>query len=279
MATPPDFTIVESIFRKRLRPLVPESQGDAMTANADGLSAAHLAELWHLARQLQRCDTVSEAEALALDAMNRSDRSTAMEHAIADTVGPALESIRERQRLRSLAIRDPLTGLFNRSFMEEELIRLIHHMTRAGRPMAVAMLDLDHFGNHNSDHGHRAGDVVLQCVAGLFQGFRRGSDVACRYGGDEFVLIMPEATAIQAAARIDPLCRRLAATTLPHERRLVPPVTVSVGVAEFPTHGTTSVALLEAADTALYRAKAAGRNRICQASAAGDEPVRGDAGP
>lgn len=259
--------------------LVPESRGDAMTANADGLSAAHLAELWQLARQLQRCDSVREAEALALDATNRSDRSTAMERAIADTVGPALESLRERQRLRSLAIRDPLTGLLNRSFMEEELIRLVHHMARLGRPMAVVMLDLDSFRDHNSDHGHRAGDLVLQSVAALFQGFRRGSDVACRYGGDEFVLIMPEATAVHAAARIDPLRRRLAETTIPHERRPVTPVTLSAGVAEFPRHGTTSVALLEAADAALYRAKQAGRNRICHASAAGDDTARGDTAP
>lgn len=248
------------------------ARGDAMNGEVAGLSAPHLATLWRLAMRLQRCETVPEAEALALEAEAACGRSSAMDRAIADTIGPALEIIRERQRLRSLAIRDPLTGLFNRVFMEEELMRLVHQMNRLGRPMAVAMIDLDRFRSFNEDHGHLAGDLVLRSVAAWFEGFRRGSDVACRYGGDEFVLILPEAGAVQTRARIDPLRRRLADTTILHEQRRLPAVTASVGVAEFPTDATTAVALLQAADEALYRGKQAGRDRICLAAAGETDP-------
>lgn len=99
-----------------------------------------------------------------------------------------------------MAICDPLTGLSNRRFMEEELDRQIHHMTLLSQPMAVAMLDLDSFRSCNEPHGHLAGDLVLRSLAVLLQGFRRGSDVPCRYGGEEFVLIIPAVlTAADAA--------------------------------------------------------------------------------
>lgn len=247
-----------------------------MTGDAAGLSAAHLATLWRLATRLHQCETAPEAESLALEAAAACERSSTMDQAIADTVCLAMESIRERQRLRSLAVRDPLTGLFNRVFMEEELARLVHQMKRLSRPMAVAMIDLDRFHGYNENHGHLAGDLVLRSVAAWFGAFRRGSDVACRYGGDEFVLILPEADAVQAMARIDPLRSRLAETTIPHEQRRLPPVTASVGVAEFPTDATTAIALLQAADEALYRGKQAGRNRTCLATAARHDKATGE---
>jgi diguanylate cyclase (GGDEF)-like protein len=250
-----------------------------MTGDAAGLSTAHLATLWRLAKQLHQCATAPEAEALAREAAAAGERSSAMDRAIADTIRPALAAIRERQRLRSLATRDPLTGLFNRGFMEEELIRLVHQMKRLRRPMAVAMIDLDHFRSFNEDHGHLAGDLVLRSVAAWFAGFRRGSDVACRYGGDEFVLIMPEALAVQAMTRIDPLLSRLAEPTILHEHRCLPRVTASVGVAEFPTDATTAITLLRAADEALYHGKQAGRNRICLATAARHDAAAGETAP
>lgn len=228
------------------------------------LTAAELAMLWQLARQLHTCASLAEAEALAASASaEASGRSPAFEQALRETVAPALESLREREQLESLAIRDPLTGLYNRRFMEEELSRQLGRVRRLGQPLAVAMLDLDHFRQYNERHGHLAGDLALQSLAMLLQGFRQEGDVPCRYGGEEFVLIMPATTAAEASARLEPLRRRLAETDILHEGRLLEPVSASIGVAEFPTDGDSPAALLEAADAAMYRSKRSGRNRIC----------------
>jgi diguanylate cyclase (GGDEF)-like protein len=234
-----------------------------------GLAADDLSLVWHLAMRLPRCNSVAQAEAVVSEATAGIDQTPAMQQAIAATVAAAIDAIRDRERLRDLAICDPVTGLYNRRFMEEELARQIPHMKRIGQPMAVAMLDLDHFRGCNDAHGHLAGDLVLRSVAVLLQGFRQGSDVPCRYGGEEFVLIMPSATAADAVARLEPLRCRLADMGVHHEGRLLQPVTASIGVAEFPTHGVTGTAVLNAADAALYRAKRAGRNQIRMAIAAG----------
>ena len=231
-----------------------------------GLTAADLALLWRLARALHACDTPAEAEALAAQAVAAaSGCPPTLAAAIADTVTPALEGLRQREQLRSLAIRDPLTGLYNRRFLEDELARQIARVQDEGGPLAVALLDLDQFRDYNARHGHLAGDLVLRSLAVLLEGFCQGSDVPCRYGGEEFVCIMPAATAAQAAARLEPLRRRLAETGIHHEGRLLQPVTASIGVAECRDAGTAAVALVDRADRAMYRAKRSGGNRICSA--------------
>jgi diguanylate cyclase (GGDEF)-like protein len=241
-----------------------QDEGPALDRDDSKLLAADLAMLWQLATRLQSCGTLAEAEALAAGAMAEARcHSPALEQAVAETTAPALESLREREQLRSLVIRDPLTGLYNRRFMEEELSRQLAHARRDGQPLAVAMLDLDHFRNYNERHGHLAGDLMLRSLAVLLQGFRQGSDVACRYGGEEFVLIMPAATAAQAVARLEPLRCRLTETGIYHEGRMLQPVSASIGVAEFPTDGDSTAELLAAADAAMYRCKKSGRNRIC----------------
>jgi diguanylate cyclase (GGDEF)-like protein len=233
-----------------------------------GLTAEESSLLWQLAMRLPRCDSEAEAEAVVMQATAGLEQPPAFRDALAATTAAAIDAIRDRERLQTLAICDPLTGLSNRRFMEEELDRQIHAMMRLGQPMAVALLDLDHFRRCNEAHGHLAGDLVLRSLAVLLQGFRRGSDVPCRYGGEEFVVIMPATSAADAAARLEPLRLRLAETGIHHEGRPLQPVTASIGVAEFPWHGTTGTALLSAADAALYRAKRAGRNRICTANPA-----------
>jgi diguanylate cyclase (GGDEF)-like protein len=233
-----------------------------------GLSAADHAWLWQLARRLQECELVAEAEALASDAGERGRAgSSALARAVAETVGPALTSLREREQLRNLVIRDPLTGLYNRRYLEEELGRQIDQARRRPDPLAVALLDLDHFRDYNERHGHPAGDLVLQLVGLLLQGFRRGDDVPCRYGGEEFVVIMPAVTVAEAVDRLDPLRAALAETAPHREGRPLPPVTASIGVAGLPDHGLSAAALLDAADAAMYGAKRAGRNRVCPAAA------------
>lgn len=245
-----------------------EHRVSGLVEHAAGLTANELALLWHLAMRLPRCDSIADLEAAVAQTTAGPAESAAFQQAVAHTVAAAIDAIRDRERLQGLAICDPLTGLSNRRFMEEELDRQMHLMTQLGRPMAVAMLDLDHFRDCNERHGHLAGDLFLRSLAVLLQGFRQGSDVPCRYGGEEFVLIMPAANASEAVARLEPLRRRLTEMGIHHEGRLLEPVTASIGVAEFPAHGVTGTAVLKAADAALYQAKRAGRNRICLADPA-----------
>ena len=233
------------------------------------LTPADITALWHLAKRLHRCESVAAAEAARADALAAGGCSPEWQQAVAETVDAALHTLREHERLHALAIRDPLTGLFNRRFMEDELARQIverqQHQQHQGT-MAVALLDLDRFRTVNERSGHLAGDQVLRSLAVLLQGFRQEKDVPCRYGGEEFVLIMPAQTAATAMIRLELLRSQMAEMVIHCEARQLDPVTASIGLAEFPTHGTTATALLAAADAALYRAKQAGRNRVCLAA-------------
>ncbi|MBI3932743.1 MAG: diguanylate cyclase [Acidobacteria bacterium] len=179
----------------------------------------------------------------------------------AGSVALALANLRLRESLRHQSIRDPLTGLFNRRYLEESAEGAVRRSLRSGRPIAVVMLDLDHFKALNDEHGHAAGDAVLQELGVLLLGLVRAGDIACRYGGEEFVLILPEASLSDAHGRAEGL--RESVTQL--QVRLpkgTARLTASLGVAALPEHGTAAEALLRAADAALYRAKAEGRNRV-----------------
>ena len=186
--------------------------------------------------------------------------------AAADNVSLALANLRLRESLHSLSIRDPLTGLYNRRFMEEALAREISRMTRSQKPLTVAMLDVDHFKHFNDAYGHEAGDTVLKEFALLLSGFRQGSDLACRYGGEEFLLILPELGAEHAFARLDKFRESVGHLSVMLHGKPLPGITVSIGAAIFPGHGGSGGALLKAADDAMYRAKANGRNRTELAS-------------
>lgn len=229
-----------------------------------GLSSEELGWLWQLARRLHECDDLAAADALAAEASAEclARRSEALAVALAETLGPALNASRDRERLRSLAIRDPLTGLTNRRFLDEELPRQVARTAGQSAPLAVAMLDLDRFRNYNERYGHLAGDIALQSLGVLVQGFRQSDDVACRFGGEEFVLLMPAATVATAAGRLEGLRAALAETVIHHAGRRLEPITASIGLACHPTHGTSGQALLRAADEALYQAKRTGGNRI-----------------
>lgn len=190
---------------------------------------------------------------------------------LASTMGEqsalALANLRMRETLRSQSVRDPLTGLFNRRYMEETLEREIRRAERGGRPLSVMMLDLDHFKQFNDTFGHSAGDSLLRELGTMLRANLRAGDIACRFGGEEFVLILPEAALNCAWSRAEQL--REAAKHL-HVSRLgesLGPVTVSLGVAAFPEHGASGEVLIETADAALYRAKSEGRDRVVVASA------------
>lgn len=184
---------------------------------------------------------------------------------LAQHVAMSLVSLRMQEALRNQAIRDPLTGLFNRRYMEESLEREIRRAIRHGSSVGIIMLDIDHFKQFNDIYGHTAGDILLQALGRVLQSSVRAEDIACRYGGEEFVLILPDATLQDTFRRAEQVRLRIRELTIQHRGQRVPPITVSAGVAAAPDHGETVDALISAADFALYRAKAEGRDCVAMA--------------
>lgn len=167
-----------------------------------------------------------------------------------------------REALRAQAIRDPLTGLYNRRYMEEALGRELARAQRGRLPLTVLMLDLDHFKRFNDTAGHPAGDVLLKQVATVVETRTRKEDVACRYGGEEFVLILPGMPFEVARRRADELRRAVGEASVEYGGQSLGSVTISIGLACYSRHGLTGEELLSAADKALYYAKERGRNQV-----------------
>jgi diguanylate cyclase (GGDEF)-like protein/PAS domain S-box-containing protein len=173
-----------------------------------------------------------------------------------------LEEIQRLQAaLREQAVRDPLTGLYNRRYLDETLEREISRARRDGLPLSVVMLDIDHFKRINDTHGHQLGDEVLRLLGRTLLGDIRLEDVACRYGGEEFLILLPAMPLEAAVARAEGWRRAVASLALARDGHLVR-FTVSLGVATFPVHGATPDELTRCADLALYRAKREGRDRV-----------------
>jgi diguanylate cyclase (GGDEF)-like protein len=189
-------------------------------------------------------------------------RELSIAETAADSARLALANLALREELHELSIRDPLTGLFNRRFLEEVLDRELLRMGRCGKMLAVAMIDIDHFKTFNDSYGHDAGDEVLKKAAQLMMDFRVGSDIVCRYGGEEFVVVTTEIQPDKILQRLDALRRVVEKLSIKFGNQQLPRVTVSIGVALYPAHGGNRLDLLNRADQALYVAKEAGRNRL-----------------
>jgi len=167
-------------------------------------------------------------------------------------------------KLKEQAIRDPLTGLFNRRYLEATIGRELARASREGFPIGVVMIDIDFFKQANDSHGHKVGDLVLQALGNLLLSRIRAEDIACRYGGDEFLLLLPKASRATTTERAEQWRIDFEALrTVDGEK--VPQTTISLGVAAYPMDGITMEALIHAADQAMYRAKTLGRNRVVQA--------------
>ena len=182
--------------------------------------------------------------------------------AVAEHIAMTLSNLRLHETLRIQAIRDPLTGLFNRRFMEESLELEIRRTARNGRSLGIIMIDLDHFKYFNDTFGHEAGDLLLKQIGVLLQTNIRGEDIACRYGGEEFTLILPEGNSLATRQRADFYKKAIQDIEVNFKGMSMGHVTASMGVAVFPDHGRTAKTLLEVADRALYRSKNDGRNRV-----------------
>ncbi|MBP7586655.1 MAG: diguanylate cyclase [Thermoanaerobaculia bacterium] len=182
--------------------------------------------------------------------------------AVASEVALALSNLALRAELLAKSVRDPLTALFNRRYLEETLTREIDRARRKGSALTVAMTDLDHFKRLNDTWGHEAGDQVLRHFAGLLRAHFRTQDVLCRYGGEEFALVFPDCSTDQAKSRAESLLAALRASAIAYGDEAITGVTASMGIAGYPRQGATPEVLLRQADHALYEAKRAGRDRV-----------------
>jgi diguanylate cyclase (GGDEF)-like protein/PAS domain S-box-containing protein len=204
------------------------------------------------------------------DARDRPTYFIAMAEDITARKLEEAEQARRTEELRTMATTDPLTGLWNHRWMLEVLAQRLAEARDTGTPVSVLMLDLDHFRDLNTRFGHDAGDRALRNLAESMRHALRGGDVACRYGGEEFVMILSGASFEAGLAAGERVRLRVEASRPIGEQ--VSPVTCSVGVATCPDHASTVASLLKAADIALYQAKRAGRNRVC-----GYVPIRVEA--
>lgn len=182
--------------------------------------------------------------------------------AVADVCATAIQNARHFERARNLANVDGLTGIYNRRYFEQRILEELERSVRYNGSMALLMIDIDHFKKLNDEFGHLLGDEVLRQVSNIFTQNLRKNDVVCRYGGEEFAILVPETPGTRATAVADKLRRIIETWNFPGVPR---PVTISVGVAEFPTDGRSRDELMKAADDALYLAKQRGRNRVVAA--------------
>jgi diguanylate cyclase (GGDEF)-like protein len=177
-------------------------------------------------------------------------------------IGLAITNLRLRENLKRSAIVDPLTGLYNRRYLNETLSREMARAQRGKQSLGIIMLDVDHFKSFNDNYGHEAGDIVLKEVGGRLKQACRASDIACRYGGEEFVLVLPEASLEIVTARAEDIRLSMKDISLMYGGVVLPQITISAGVSMSPDNGQIADALLKAADDALYQAKRNGRDQV-----------------
>jgi len=199
---------------------------------------------------------------LSVSSQERTESVRRLAVTAADHISLALANIRLRETLRYQVVHDTLTDLFNRRYLEETLVREIHRVRRKGAPLGVIMMDLDQFKRFNDAFGYEAGDNLLRALGKYLLQQVRQEDVACRYGGEEFVLVMPEAPLNVVLARAEEIRRGVPQLQVFHRGKVLESTTVSLGVALFPEHGVNGENLIQAADNAKRRAKIAGRNCV-----------------
>ena len=199
-----------------------------------------------------------------IDGFRESNQQLAI--SVGSQIALSLASLQLRETLREQSIRDPLTRLFNRRFLEESLDRELELAKRKKQSIAIIFMDLDHFKRFNDTFGHDAGDMVLQSLADLLRTFFRATDICCRFGGEEFAIILPESSAQEAAARANALRCKVKSLRLQYKHENLGPLSLSAGVASFPEHASASDELLKVADRCLYESKAGGRDVVTVAS-------------
>lgn len=201
-----------------------------------------------------------ESEFGNVDAPSESKQQFAI--AMAGHIALSLANLRLGEKLRNQSIRDPLTGLFNRRYMEESLERELRRAIRNNESVAILMIDIDHFKQFNDTFGHQAGDTLLREFGSFLRQRTRGQDVACRFGGEEFVVILTGSALDGASKRAEVLREELKHLAVQHVGQVLGSLSISIGVSAYPNHGPGAEELLHAADQALYRAKSEGRDKV-----------------
>jgi diguanylate cyclase (GGDEF)-like protein/PAS domain S-box-containing protein len=242
--------------------LVPAGDLTAPCAHASGVNASYLCiPILAQGETLGIMHFQAIEEGRQLDGAELSFKTT-----FAGQVGLSLANIRLREALRIQSVRDVLTGLYNRRYLEETLEREVRRAARAQQSLGLLMIDLDHFKSFNDSYGHDAGDAVLRETGMSLTKGVRAEDFVCRFGGEEFVIMMPTADLKSACARAERLRLKMKELTILHQGKAMGMVTISVGVACFPEHGMSPKELMAAADAALYQAKRAGRDQVAVAA-------------
>ena len=245
--------------------------------SVDGLVCSHLETplptsylCIPLAAQIESVGVLYLARGADVAAFSSEEQRVA--GAAAAKLGLSLANLALRERLRTQSVRDHLTSLFNRRYMEETLERELRRAQRNSVPLSVIMVDVDHFKNFNDEHGHDAGDALLAELGRLLRGHVRVEDVPCRVGGEEFAIVLPGAAAKDALRRAEDLREAARRLRIVHRGVSLGAVSISLGVAAYPEHGSAADGLLRAADGALYRAKREGRDRVIPADAVPPSP-------
>ena len=177
----------------------------------------------------------------------------------------SLANIHLNEALREQAIQDPLSGLLNRRYLYEYLPPMLQHAIRAKQSLCICMIDIDYFKRVNDLHGHDAGDEVIKSIGAILKNGIRDSDIACRYGGEEFVIVLIGTDLQHAITTMEHIRVQVKNTQIFVQNHPLPPLTISIGIAEAPCHGETINDILRAADSALYSAKELGRDRVVSA--------------
>jgi diguanylate cyclase (GGDEF)-like protein len=217
------------------------------------LAQGEMLGILHLSDGPQKSDKAGEARML---------EKSRLAQILADNIGLGIANLKLRESMRNLSIRDSLTGLFNRRYMEEALLQEQHRTKRNDAQLAVIMIDIDHFKQFNDNFGHDGGDAVLRALGAFLKKQTRGSDIACRYGGEEFMLILSPSTVDGARQRAEKIREAAKLLSVSHANQDLGAITLSLGVAIFPDHASDSAAIAKAADVALYQAKCAGRDQV-----------------
>lgn len=181
---------------------------------------------------------------------------------VVEHVALALSNVRMQEKLQVMAIQDPLTGLYNRRYMQEYLDHEIHRSARDKRSIGLILLDVDHFKSINDQHGHHAGDHALRTLAKLLKSHVRKGDICCRYGGEEFLFILPESSYKDTLSLAEKLRQQVKQMEVHYDGRKIGSLTISLGVASYPEQADNYEELIKSADHALYCAKEDGRDRV-----------------
>ena len=206
--------------------------------------------------------TGAKAEQIAFDNSQYGEHKAQLITMIAEHIALALSNLKLKESLRQQSIRDALTGLYNRRYMEETLERELSRAEREQKPVGIMMFDIDHFKRFNDLEGHDAGDALLRELGAFLNKFIRGSDIVCRYGGEEFLVVLPGSSKEHTRERAEELRSGVKQMLVYHLDKPLATCTISIGVSAYPADETSVERLLKAADNALYRAKREGRDRV-----------------